>query len=142
MKINIKARITCLFISKTTIMVINVEKIYFVISISDKRLSSLLIYFILSFFVSSFLFFPYLFRFNFVVSEQNQSILFCLHIWAEPSFLFWTFLSGTFFRWGGCMCTRCTPPVYAPELYTNVLIETKYLCCLVYLYMFQNSIPL
>ena len=28
-------------------------------------------------------------------------ILFCQHIWAELSLLFWTFLSGTFFPGGG-----------------------------------------
>ena len=39
-------------------------------------------------------------------------ILFCRHIWAELSLLFWTFLSGTFFPGGGggCTCTQCTPP--------------------------------
>ena len=43
------------------------EKIHFIISISDERLSSFFISFI------SFLlfFFPYLFRFNFVLSEGN-----------------------------------------------------------------------
>ena len=34
-------------------------------------------------------------------------ILFCRHIWAELSLLFWTFLSGTF-------CTPPPPPAYAP----------------------------
>ena len=28
-------------------------------------------------------------------------ILFCRHVWAELSLLFWTFLSGTFFPGGG-----------------------------------------
>ena len=97
MKTNIKARITCLFISKTTIMINKREIIYFIISIS-----SFFISLILSFsFTYIFLFFPYLFRFNFVVSEQNVHILFCRHIWAELFLLSWTFLSGTFFPSGG-----------------------------------------
>ena len=54
-------------------------------------------------------FFPYLFRFNFVVSERNVHILFCRHIWAELSHLFWTFLSETFSQVRGGGCT-CTPP--------------------------------
>ena len=58
--------------------------------------------FLLSFPFIIFFFFPYLFRFNFVVSERNVHILFCRDIWAELSLLFWTFLSGTFFPgWGG-----------------------------------------
>ena len=32
-----------------------------------------------------------------MVSERNVHILFCRHVWAELSLLFWTFLSGTFF---------------------------------------------
>ena len=99
MKTSIKARITCLLISRTTIMVNKGEKIYFVISISNKRPSSFFN------FISLFFFFPHHIRFNFVISERNVHILFCRHIWAELSFLFLTFLSGTFlpgaWGWGG-----------------------------------------
>ena len=108
MKTNIKARITCLFISKTTIIINKREIIYFIISISSFLISLILS----SSFTYIFLFFPYLFRFNFVVSEQNVHILFCRHIWAELSLLSWTFLSGTFFPSGGGgvrACTQCTP---------------------------------
>ena len=111
-----KARITYLFISKTTIMVNKRETIYFIISVSDKQLSSFFISLILSLF-SYIFFFPYHFCFNFVVSERNLHILFCRHIWAELSRLFWTFLSRTFLPgWGGggCTCTQCTYPAYAP----------------------------
>ena len=91
------------------------KKIYCIIFISDKRLSSFFISLILSLFFYSFLLFPYLFCFNFVASERNVHILFCRHIWAELSLLFWTFLSGTFSPGGGggCTCTQCTPPAYA-----------------------------
>ena len=72
-----------------------------------------------------FFFFPYLFRFNFVVSERNVHILFCRHIWAELSLLFWTFLSGTFFPGGGggggCTCTQCTRPLRTRLSYTKYL---------------------
>ena len=78
---------------------------YCIISISDKRLSSFFLSFFLQFYPFPFtlFFFPYLFRFNFVVSERNVHILFCRHIWAELSLLFWRFqfLSGTFFPGGG-----------------------------------------
>ena len=113
MKTNIKARITCLFISKTTIIINKREIIYFIISISSFLISLILS----SSFTYIFLFFPYLFRFNFVVSEQNVHILFCRHIWAELSLLSWTFLSGTFFPSGGGGGARVHPvhpPAYAP----------------------------
>ena len=96
---------------------------YCIFSISDKLLSSFFLSSFLLFYpfpFYSFLFFPYLFRFNFVVSECNVHILFCRHIWAELSLFFWTFLSGTFFPeggGGGCTCTQCTAPAYAPVIY-------------------------
>ena len=97
---------TCLCISKTT-MVNKCETIYFIISISDKRLSSFFISLILSLFFYLYLLFPYRFHFNFVVSEWNVHIIFSRHIWVELSLLFLTFMSGTLSRWGG-VCT-CTP---------------------------------
>ena len=129
MKTNIKARITCLFISKTTIMVNKRETIYFIIFIFDKRLSSFLFLKFYPFSFTYIFFFPYLFRFNFVVSERNVHIIFCRHIWAELSLLFWTFLSGTFFP-GVCVCVSgggggsarapsAPPPAYAPVLGTT-----------------------
>ena len=123
MKTNIKARIACLFISKTTIMVNKRETIYFIISISDKRPSSFFISLILSlFFYLYLLFFPtgYLFRFNFVVSERNVHIHFCRHIWVELSLLFWTFLSGTFFPGGGGGGGGARPPSAPPPLRTRL----------------------
>ena len=105
MKTNIKARITCLFISKTTIMVNKCETIYFIISNFRQTafvFLSLFNFIPLLLLISSF--FPYLFRFNFVIFEWNVhilDILFCRHIWSELSLLFWIFLSGTFFPgWG------------------------------------------
>ena len=77
------------------------EIIYSIISISDKRLSSFFISLILSFTLTYIFFFPYIFRFNFVVSERNVHIIFCRHIWAELSLLFWTFPCGTFLPGGG-----------------------------------------
>ena len=50
------------------------EIFYFIISISAKRLLSFFTSFILSLFF--YLRLPYLFRFNFVVSERNVHILF------------------------------------------------------------------
>ena len=76
MKTKIKARIPCSFISKTTIMVNKRETMYFIISISDKRLSSFFVSLNLSFLFYLYLLFPYLFRLNFVVSEQNVHISF------------------------------------------------------------------
>ena len=97
------------------LMVNKREKIYCIISISDKQLSSFFISLILSLSFYSFLLFSYLFRFNFVVSELNVHILFRRHIWAELSLLLWTFLSGTFFPGGGGSgtCTQCTPCICA-----------------------------
>ena len=57
-------------------------------------------------------FFPLrFFRFNFVVSERNVHVLFCRHIWAELSLLFWIFLSGTFFQVAGGVHVH---PVHSP----------------------------
>ena len=65
-------------------MVNKCEKIFFIPYISDKRLSSFFLYFI-PFHIVFSSFFPFLFRFKFVLSEQN------VH-----SFLP-TYLGGTFF---------------------------------------------
>ena len=110
MKTNIKAIITCFFISKTTIAVNKRETIYFIISVYDKRLSSFFISLILSLFFYLHLLFPLPFCFNFVVSERNVHSFLPTYL-AEFSLLFWTFLSGTFFQvgGGGCTCTHCTP---------------------------------
>ena len=112
-KANTKARITWLFISKTTIMVNKRETVYFVICISDKRLSSFLIFLILSFFFYLYL----LFFCTFFVLVLSYCI------WTESterahSFLT-TYLGGTFslldiserniFPGWGCTCTQCTP---------------------------------
>ena len=110
-------------------MVNKCETIYFIISISDKRLSSVLISLILPLFFYLYLLFPYLFHLNFVVSEGNVHILFCRYIWAELFLLFWTFLSGTFFSGGGSMCTQCTP---LPKRLWKWFILTHMLCCVEY----------
>ena len=109
-----RSRLACIVVQKCKIL-----------SISDKRLTSFFISLILTLSFYYFLIFPYLFRFNLVVSEWNVHILFCRHIWAELSLLFWTFLSGTFFPggWGGgCTCTQCTPPAYAPAVWSPAII--------------------
>ena len=96
---------------KTTTMVNKREKIDCIISISDKRLLSFFISLILSLFFYLYLLSPYLFRFNFVVSERNVHILFL------P-----TYLGGTltplldisernfFPRWGGVHVHPVHPP--------------------------------
>ena len=53
------------------------------------------------FFYLYLLFFPYLFRFNFFVSEWNVHILFCRHIWAELSLLLDISERNFLPRWGG-----------------------------------------
>ena len=93
------------------------KKIYFIISISDKELSSFFISFILLLFFSFLLIF-----FVLILSYLSGTcILFCQHNWTELFFLFWMCLSGTFFqvggRGGGCTCTqRAPPPAYAPAV--------------------------
>ena len=85
MKTNINARITWLFISKTIIIVNKQETIYFMISISDKQLSSFFISLILSLFFYLYLFFP-----------PPFSFWFC-RIWAERAHSFlMTYLGRTF----------------------------------------------
>ena len=127
MKTKIKARIPCSFISKTTIMVNKRETMYFIISISDKRLSSFFVSLNLSFLFYLYLLFPYLFRLNFVVSEQNVHISFddisggtfspLLDI-SERNFF--SSLGG-----GGCTCTQCTSsPAYAPGVF-SLSLETS-----------------
>ena len=88
------------------------KRIYCIISISDKRLSSFLISLIstLSFY-SFLLFFPTFFVL--ILSYLSGT---CTFIFADISgraeLSSWTFQSGTYFpgRGGGCTCTRCTPP--------------------------------
>ena len=132
MKTTIKARITCLFFSKTTIMVNKRETIYFIISIFDKRLSSFFISLILSFsftYISSF--FPYLFRFN-LSNLTGTCTFFFADIWAELSLLFLTFLSGTFFRgWWGMVNVRFA-----------VLTEEVLCCDRVCIRYFKNTLQL
>ena len=76
------------------------------------RKTAILFLYFLPFPFTLFFSFPYLFRFNFVISERNVHIPFCRHTWAELSLLSWRFLSGTFFPGGGggCTCTQCTAP--------------------------------
>ena len=107
-----KTRITCFFISKTTIMLNTRETIYFIISISDKRLSSFFISLTLTLLFYLHLLFPYLFRFNFVVSERNVHILFADISGRNIISSFGLFWAELFFRvkGGGCSCTQCTPP--------------------------------
>ena len=104
---------------KTTIMVNKREKIYYIISISDKRLSYFFISLILTLSFYSFLLFFTLFQFNFVVSERN------VHILILP-----TYLGGTFFplldisernffpRWG-VHVHPVHPPAYVPVFCGN-----------------------
>ena len=89
------------------------KKIYFIISISDKELSSFFVSFILLLFSSFLLIF-----FVLILSYLSGTcILFCRRNWTELFFLFWMCLSGTFFQvggGGGCTCTP--PPAYAPAV--------------------------
>ena len=85
---------------------------------SDKRLSSFFIFLILTFSFYYFLLFPLLFRFNFVVSEQNVHILSCRYILAELSLLFWTFLSGTLSPGGGGARHPVHPPLRMRQITT------------------------
>ena len=109
MKTNIKARITCLFISKTTIMVNKREIIYFIISVSHKRLSSFFISLILFLF---FLLISSSFPTFFVLTLPYLSgtcTFFFADISGQNFLASWTFLSETFFPRGwGCTCTQCT----------------------------------
>ena len=102
MKSNIKARITCLFISKATIMVNKLETIYFIISISDKQLSSFFISLILSFSFTYIFFFPCLFQFYFVVSEWHVRMYSFLPTYLGGTFSLLDISEQNFFpRWGG-----------------------------------------
>ena len=107
------------------------EKIYWLYKIYFGQTAILFLYFFnfvpfLSLFSS---FFPYHFRFNFVVSERNVHILFL------PTCLGGTFspLCGTFFPGGrgGCMCTQCTHPpcVRACEGLKGFFYNGIYLVC-------------
>ena len=77
------------------------KKIYYKISISDKRLSSFFISLILTLSFYSFLLFPLFFVLILSYLSGTFTFFFGRHIWAELSLLFWTFLSGTFFPGGG-----------------------------------------
>ena len=116
MKTNIKARITGSFICKTTIMVNKREK-NLLYNFYFRQTAILILSFMLSLSFYSFLLFSLTFFVSILLYLRGTHILFCRHIWAELSFLFWTFLSGFFFSGGGgCTCTQCTPLAYAPDL--------------------------
>ena len=116
MKTSIKARITWLFISKTTIMV-NKREIIILHNFYFRRTAIVFLYFFnfIPFLLLIFFFLPIFFVL--ILSYLSGTCtLFWRHIWAEITLLFWTFLSGTFFQvggGGGCTCTQCTPCVRA-----------------------------
>ena len=114
---NIKARITGLFICKTLIMVNKREK-NLLYNFFFRQTAIFILSFVLSLSFYSFLLFSLTFFVLILLYLSGTYILFCRHIWAELSFLFWKFLSGTFFSGGGvgggCTCTQCIPPAYAP----------------------------
>ena len=111
MKTNITARVTCLFIFKTAVMV-------------NKRKKSLLYNFYFRqtaiFRFTLFFYFPYLFRFNFVVSERN------VHSFLPA------YLSGTFYSGGGCTCTQCTPPPCVRACQMNKVLQRTIVYTLFY----------
>ena len=109
MKTNVKARITGLFICKTTIMVNKREKNLLIYNFYFRQTAILFLSFALSLSFYSLLFSLTFFALI-LLYLSGMYILFCRHIWAELSFLFWTFLSGTFFQVGECTYTQCTPP--------------------------------
>ena len=114
MKTNIKARVTCLV---TLIMVNKCEKFYFIAYISDKLLSSFFLFYFIPFHILFFSFFLSFFDLNLSYSSRMR-ILFCLHIWAELSFLFnfGVYERNLCGRWGGGGARASSaPPVYAPE---------------------------
>ena len=90
------------------------EKIYCIISISDKRLSSFFIFFNFSPFHLLFSsFFPTFFVL--ILSYLSGTRTFFLADISWRNFLSsWTFLSGTFFPGGGDTRAPSAPPVYAP----------------------------
>ena len=111
MKTNIKARITGLFICKTTIMV-NKRENNLLYNSYFRETAILILSFILS--LSFYYFLLFSLTFFVLISSylSGKYILFCRHNWAELSFLFWTFLSGTIFSsGGGCTSTQCIPPL-------------------------------
>ena len=111
MKTNIKATITCLYISKTTIIVNkcedNINNFYFQQTV---LLFLSFFYFIPKFLLLFSSFFSLTFFILILLYLSRTCIIFCQHIWGELSFLFWTFLSGTFFRCGGA-CAPSAPPL-------------------------------
>ena len=97
---------------KTAIMVNKREKIYYIISISDKRLFYFFISLILPLSFYSFLLFSLFFVLILSYLSRTCTFFFCRYIWAELSLLFWTFLSGTFFPGrGGARAPSASPPL-------------------------------
>ena len=96
----------------------------YIISISDKRLSSFFISFILFHsFYSFLLFFRHPLRFNFVESERNVHSFLCRLTWTFFSLL--DVSEQNLFSGGGCKCTQCTPCVAPGRSLSLARIEKK-----------------
>ena len=130
-------------------MVNRCEKIDFIIIyISDKRLSPFFISFILFLSIYSFL----SFFLSFVIlnlsymSRTHCAFFFCLHVWVELSFLFWTFMSRTFLQVGGgvhmhpvyppcvCACILSIQPIQLPNSVPEPISS-----CLFYMILVERS---
>ena len=99
-----------LFMFKTTIMVNKRENIYCIVSIPDKRLSSFFISLILTLSFYYFLFFPYLFRFDFAHSFLPT----CLGGTFSPLL---DISERNFFpRWEGVRAPSAHPPILRTRL--------------------------
>ena len=99
-------------------------------SISDKHLSYFFIS--LSLTLSFYYFLLFSLFFNLTLSyltylSETYTFFFCRHIWAELSFLFWTFLSAELFPGGGGGGVHVhpvhPPPAYAPGRVTEIEIN-------------------
>ena len=121
MKTKIKARIPCSFISKTTIMVNKRETMYFIISISDKRLSSFFVSLNLSFLFYLYLLFSLPFSFKFCRIWAERAYFFWRHIWGNFLSSFRHFWAEHFFQLGGgggARAPSAPPPLRTPLEYS------------------------
>ena len=118
MRTNIKARIACLFISKTTIMVNKREKIYFINNFYFRQTAILFLYFFS--FILFLLLFPSLFLHHLRFNWAERAFFFADLFGRNFLVFFTSFWAEFFLQVGDARAPSAHPPPLSPILFTRL----------------------